>query len=371
MRLFQMSRICCAWLSVVFVLSLAGSTGCSRPPETTSSHAGELLAFTCSPSANLAAVSIATADSNSRLVVIDLATGQSRHIEIEGGVVVLAISPDGTQLAFSSMVALSPTKGVTSPLYIADLTVAGALQPRTVDKALCGFLDIAWAPNSDRIAYDYFAPSLSPSGTGGLRIRDIDDGSTVTFEKYHTVKVTNPWPQTDRLYARHLFARNAPDMLIQLNPVTGTSSEVANTDDCVRAAVAPDGSHIAIAALLMGQTPSEDRILLKIIDLSTGIETAAVDAAGAYSAWSPDSSQLAIVRDSADAAGSIIGVIDQSASAFRQIASWDKDEVVAGQSSFEWLSDDTILVVTKGASGLRLQEWSVPQAAMLREIPLQ
>jgi dipeptidyl aminopeptidase/acylaminoacyl peptidase len=227
------------------------------------------------------------------------------------GVVDFAVSPDGTQIAFSETNPLDNTHDIK----LIDLASGGLRQLTNCVDASC--TNPAWNPNGRQLAYERVEYNSGMDGFGQSPTRiwiiDLTTSPASTRPLFSETQILGYSPQWSADGTRiALYDRASVGTLVH-DLTDGRILLVPNSSGAV-GALSPDGRRLAYTDLVLGDGGGA-RSRLKVVDLDSGSEIALTNAPEGVNdqraQWLPDGARLLVARqDQAVARGSQIVLVD-------------------------------------------------------------
>ncbi len=240
----------------------------------------------------------------------------ARQITVSpSGIVDFAVSPDGTQIAFSEANLLDNTHDIK----LIDLATGGLRQLTNCQDASC--TNPVWNPNGRQIAYERVEYNSAMQGVGQSPTRiwiiDLTTSPASTRPLFNETQILGYSPQWSADGTRIALYDRASIATLVHDLSDGRILLVPNTSGAV-GALSPDGRRLAFTDLLIGDGGGA-RSRLKLVDLDTGSEmtlTSDLDNLSDQRAqWLPDGTRLLVARqDPSVARGAQIVLVDLATS---------------------------------------------------------
>jgi dipeptidyl aminopeptidase/acylaminoacyl peptidase len=267
--------------------------------------------------------------------LIDLNTGELTQLPygIAGNAYGYAVSPDGTMVAYTSVVVTSgwPMSG-TPQVFIANVDFTD-VQQVTHDQR--GAADPDWSPDGAAIAYTSGPSWLEDGDVTNIFVVDLATGETsqVTHEKPTTLGAAHPQFSPDGtsiVYVRAVPLPHPAHALVvkarvdmRIVPVTGGKS--VQLLGGAPAKFSPDGSTLAVGCPDGLCIAHADGTNLRVLVRSRSVEPE----------WSPDGTRIAYLEYNRSTDGGIF-VVD--------VATGETTFVAEGTHEPEWLDDHTLII---------------------------
>lgn len=341
----------CSYLVVVVVVACCA--GCTRDRAQEEHARAVPFELTASPTTSCMAGALWLPDGGGRLILVDTQTGKAHEFALDSRPAMLALSPDGHQLAFVA----SRASGEEPSFKLCTVPTARFDQQnvRVLASALC-MTGVAWAPDSNSIAFGV----LTDAGQREIRFwQSRSEGSTpASVPGCDLFGMRGAWSRPDYLYVQSMATEAADRALVRVHLPDGHVESVVASGSPSHVAISPGDRYVAFPQLpgeRAAASPEAGSSGLAVVvrALDSDRTVAQVDHVMADPVWSPDGTRLAFLRRADE--GLVLCLLNVPGGQVSEI------RTVEGVSTYlpplDWASTEAILLAKGVNDG---EVWSVP-----------